>query len=210
MPDLNDYLSELADPYSDLLSKSDQSIINGKNLISFEIDSIINSIGKTECKYNIDAYLKKLLQDMNDEDVTGFLQMLIPKINEVYNVTTFEMISGNETNNIVNKKQMVRGILDFFEKEGWVHIFSKCFIVDNAKVFMTPQLKEFLISSYEHFINNIGLFKDQINSELLKFFLFAPKDEVIECLFRIISRNKIAIVSDFLITQLEEQKNVNN
>jgi len=210
MKNLDYYVSTVADSMSDLFDNDE--LIKRKWLIQYQIDSVIETIGTKQCSINIDLYLNELLKQMNEDEISNFLNRITERIKLVYNITTFDLLSVDMFQLTEDKKRLVKKLLHFFEKEGWVSILAKSLYTDSPNIYKSDKLKEFLLLNYDKFVNNIGFFRQDLPKILIDFFAFAPRDEVIESLVRIISKNKIAIVveQELELKQKEMESNVNN
>lgn len=116
MQPLAHYMSHTLDPYSDD-AVEDQSDINKRWSLQYKCDSIVSSLGSQQLSINVDIFLSDIENELDEDAISAFYQVLFKKITEIYHMDCLEDHCDNNRSFDYNKE--VKKLLLFLSKDSF-------------------------------------------------------------------------------------------
>lgn len=186
------YISQLSDPWGE--ESVDETVIREEGLVIYKQQSIIQTIGTSQCKININLFLDEVLLNLTDNGKLIYLRDCFLKLIEVYGLMGLEDEASNYaviptfTDDVVN-------LLKFIEVEGCQQVISDCLpFMPLSLIDISDHLVEFLNINYDSFMMKLKESRyPKYPIFFMDFFMFASIDIGIQVLIKLITKYRIEI-----------------
>jgi hypothetical protein len=201
MKDLSYYMSIVSNPWTQN-NETTQEDVSKDSEFRFRFDSIVSTIGTSDCKYNIQLFYDDVIQEMDTEQKRTFFNLCIEKLSNEYHLPMLKdfLLDWNKNLNIGKE---VKDCLFFCETEKCVDFLSLILKDENIELVRFGDLEEKLLLLYDNIMHKLPDVKDELPRLIYYNYFLASKKDTVLSLLKLIGKNNSAIVTE-LITKRGE------
>lgn len=206
MEDLSYYTAEVPDMFSQDETIEPEHLLD-RGYLSYECDSIIETIGTPTCKQNIKLFLDEIEKDSAEASLEQFYKYTFDKLVKVYKMYVLDVYVDGKRD-VKDYNGEVRILLEFFELN--YHDFVVKVIGQNKNIVQNP------IKFYGDLVNDFPSIRARLDEQVKYltgfpslYFRNAAKNDICDTLFRLVQKDPNSILLKIMLIK-EEQKNVND
>ena len=146
MKELDQYISDMVDPWTE--SDYDQVGLVIDGYYQYRWESILKTIGSSECEQNLRLYGDEVFNDLTEEGLRNFLRDCFDNITEHYGLWTIQYYIANSK--VINMNSDFIDVLKFFELGSRTNLLIEILqIKDTILINNEQKLNIFLLAEYE-------------------------------------------------------------
>jgi hypothetical protein len=196
MKTLDQYLSEVVSPFDEV--DGNQEDLLKRQYLSYQRDSLLNSIGSKQSRIEFDMHLDELLSSLEPEGYQLFLLDCLDKLTSIYNLDVLKDYIDRE-GLIQKNREDILVLVKFFTYNEWIYNLAFCLPEIDFKTISDKQKILDLITAQYLDIQNKIINKDDINSLVRFYFNNCDVTSGIKTLFKLIMSDLPGVISVQLI-----------
>lgn len=191
MKNLDQYLSKFVDPYGE--SEIDQLDLMKDSIELFEIESVLESIGKKDSDITFRVFIKDIVSRLDKPSLDKLLLDCFRRMIKTYKMFVLEDEYSRD-DSVGHYNDDILNLIKFMEMNGHLRILPKLVMYD--KITMKPRL--FITDNVSQIRSRISM--DRSMPKLfIEFVTYSMTSDLIDCLTQLIEKNKIL----FLMSETE-------
>jgi len=196
MKTLDQYLSEVVSPFDEV--DGNQEDLLKKQYLSYQRDSLLNSIGTKQSRIEFDMHLEELLTSLQPEAYQLFLLDCLDKLTFVYNLDVLKDYIDRE-GLIQRDTEKIFSLIKYFVYNEWLYNLVSCLPEIDFKIMSDKQkILDFIAAQYLDIRNKI-INKVDVNSLVQFYFNNCDVTSGIKTLFKLIMSDLSGVISVQLI-----------
>jgi len=194
---LDYYLSINQNPYTED-NHVTQEEINERSDLQFRYDSIVKTIGTSDCRTNIELFFDELMVELDEDQLLLFKQECLRKLIDVYDleILSYHLSDGYPEYDV---KEELKSLLYFFEHNDYIDIIVNCLQVDDPQILLSSDFRTYIEMRHELFIKTLFEKYGTLTFFILEYFRYAGKGEATDLLIKLISKNRSEIISRYYL-----------